>query len=57
MVRICVKERSLTLVRFTHLIFVRMYVAPGQWSMACVLRQQIRSYYNGEGMCVIAIFT
>ena len=45
MVRICVREVSLTLVRFTHLI---MYVAPpmrmGAWSMARVLRQRIECY-------------
>ena len=47
-VRICVREVSLTLVSFTHLILVWMYVAPpmrmGAWSMALVLRQRIEYY-------------
>ena len=45
MVGMCVREISLTLVSFTHLILVGMYVAPpmriGAWSMARVLRQRI----------------
>ena len=45
-VRICV---SLTLVSFTNLILVWMYVVPpmrmGAWLMARVLRQRIEYYY------------
>ena len=50
MVGMCVREVSLTLVSFTHLILVGMYVAPpmriGAWLMARVLWQRIEYLFN-----------